>query len=54
MLGLALLGGTMGAYAGRALFQHKTRKQSFNNELFGIAVLQTLALGGAIGWFLIG
>ena len=53
LLWLALLGGTAGAYAGRSLFQHKTRKQPFNGQLFQIAVLQMLLLGGGIGWFLI-
>lgn len=50
LLLLALLGGTIGAYAGRALFRHKTRKQPFSGQLLGIAVLQA----GAIGWWLIG
>ena len=54
LLWLALLCGTAGVYAGRSLFRHKTRKQSFNGRLFRIAVLQALALGGGIGWFLIG
>ena len=48
---LAFLGGTLGAYAGRSLFRHKTRKQPFNSHLFQIAVLQLLALGGLIGWW---
>ena len=47
---LAFLGGTLGAYAGRAVFRHKTRKAPFNSHLFAIAVLQLLALGGLIGW----
>ena len=50
LLMLALLGGTLGAYAGRALFRHKTRKQPFGSQLFAIAVLQVLALGGLLGW----
>ena len=49
LLTLALLGGTLGAYAGRALFRHKTRKQPFGANLFAIAVLQVLALGALIG-----
>ena len=52
LLTLALLGGTPGAYAGRKAFRHKTRKQPFNSHLFSIAVLQMLALGGLIGWWL--
>ncbi len=54
LLTLALLGGTPGAYAGRALFRHKTRKQPFGSQLFAIAVLQMLALGGLLGWWLSG
>ena len=54
LLTLALLGGTLGAYAGRALFRHKTRKQPFGANLFAIAVLQVLALGALIGWLLSG
>ena len=54
LLLFAFLGGTPGAYAGRSLFRHKTRKQPFNSNLFSIAVLQMLALGGLIGWWLSG
>ena len=50
LLTLAFLGGTLGAYAGRALFRHKARKQPFGSQLFAIAVLQVLGLGGLIGW----
>ena len=51
LLLFAFLGGTLGAYAGRKAFRHKTRKQPFNSNLFSIAVLQMLALGGLIGWW---
>ena len=54
LLLFAFLGGTLGAYAGRSVFRHKTRKQPFNFELFGVAVIQMLAIGGAIGWWLAG
>ena len=50
LLRLAFVGGTIGAYAGRRLFRHKTRKQPFSSNLHAIALLQALALGGA-GWF---
>lgn len=52
LLGLALIGGTPGAYAGRALFRHKTRKQPFSGNLFAIAMLQAIAIGAGIGWSL--
>ena len=48
LLGLALIGGTPGAYLARHLFRHKTRKQPFSFHLHLIAVLQA---GGLIGWF---
>jgi uncharacterized membrane protein YsdA (DUF1294 family) len=50
----AALGGTPGAYAGRALFRHKTRKQPFCGRLHRIAVLQALAVAGLAGWRLAG
>ena len=52
LLMLAFFGGTLGAYAGRAVFRHKTRKQPFNSHLFTIAVVQVLALGALIGWWI--
>lgn len=46
----AFVGGTPGAYAGRAVFRHKTRKQPFCKELHRIAIMQALALAALIGW----
>lgn len=40
----ALIGGTPGAYAGRHLFRHKTRKQPFSSTLHLIAVIQVAVL----------
>ena len=54
LLGWAFLGGTPGAYAGRAAFRHKTRKQPFSNELHGILVLQLAAIAFAVTWFATG
>ena len=51
LLGWALLGGTPGAYAGRALFRHKTRKQPFSSELHGIAILQLVVGVGLLVYF---
>ena len=53
LLWLAFLGGSPGAYAGRALFRHKTRKQPFNHYLQAIVILQLVALGGWIGWTIV-
>ncbi len=44
LLRLALFGGSLGAYAGRALFRHKTRKQPFNNRLQNIVMIQLVVL----------
>lgn len=50
----AFYGGSIGAYAGRAIFQHKTRKQPFCNRLHSIAALQSIGLTLTGGWFLAG
>lgn len=54
LIGLAWLGGTLGAYAGRRAFRHKTRKVSFTRRLGEVVgtqgVLVTLAVLGAAGW----
>jgi len=54
LLAFAFVGGTPGAYAGRQLFRHKTRKQPFSNELHGIAALQLAALAAFLGWRALG
>lgn len=54
LLLFAFLGGTPGAYAGRALFRHKTRKQPFTRELHTIAFMQAAAIGLTLGWLLAG
>ncbi len=43
LLSLAFFGGIAGAYAGRAIFRHKTRKQPFSNHLHMIAGCQLCA-----------
>jgi uncharacterized membrane protein YsdA (DUF1294 family) len=48
LLGLALIGGSPGAFAARQLFRHKTRKQPFSIQLMLIAAVQA---GVAIGLF---
>ncbi|WP_251566652.1 DUF1294 domain-containing protein [Erythrobacter sp. 3-20A1M] len=53
LLQLAFFGGTVGAYAGRALFRHKTRKQPFSGNLHTIALLQAAACVGLVVFFLV-
>lgn len=48
----AAIGGTLGAYAGRALFRHKTRKASFSENLRAVAELQLIVLAGLGLWWL--
>lgn len=50
LLALAALGGTLGAYAGRRAFRHKTRKQPFSARLRTIVWCQALVLCTALGW----
>lgn len=54
LLGWAFLGGTLGAYAGRAAFRHKTRKQPFSNELHGILILQLAAVAFGLTYIALG
>ena len=54
LLGLAFIGGSPGAYAGRHLFRHKTRKQPFSGELHKIAVIQVVAISLFVGWRVLG
>lgn len=54
LLQLAFFGGSIGAYAGRQVFRHKTRKQPFSNQLFAIVVMQVMAVGGGVTWLLTG
>lgn len=49
LLGLALIGGSPGAFAARRLFRHKTRKQPFSTRLWLIAACQA---GAGIGLLL--
>jgi len=47
LLAVALCGGTLGAYLGRAHFDHTARKPAFNTRLRRIALAQT-AIGGGL------
>lgn len=54
LLALAWLGGSPGAYAGRQLFRHKTRKQPFSSRLRQVVVFQAAALAGLAVWLALG
>ena len=54
LLAWAFFGGTIGAYTGRALFRHKTRKQPFSSYLHQTAIFQVFAAALAGGWMLAG
>jgi uncharacterized membrane protein YsdA (DUF1294 family) len=54
LLMLAFLGGTAGAYLGRSIFKHKTRKQPFSGQLHSIAIFQGVGLAIGGGWMLAG
>lgn len=54
LLLIAFVGGTPGAYVGRAVFRHKTRKQPFSRKLHTIAAMQVMGIGAALGWLLAG
>jgi len=47
LLGLALIGGSPGAFVARRLFRHKTRKEPFSTQLMLIAAAQ-VGIGGAL------
>src|SRR5262245_46844811 len=46
--GLAIGGGTIGAYAGMAFFRHKTIKGPFRLVFWVVAVMQLLLIGAVI------
>lgn len=48
LLRLAILGGTIGAFAARHILRHKTRKQPFSTYLQLIAVVQAGLLIGIL------
>jgi uncharacterized membrane protein YsdA (DUF1294 family) len=54
LLSLALIGGSPGAYAGRHLFRHKTRKQPFSGQLHAVAALQVAVVVGLVAWRMLG
>ena len=47
---LVLLGGIVGALAGRSLFRHKTRKTSFTVKMWSAAALNLCIVGALVAW----
>lgn len=45
LLGLALVGGSVGAVAAQHFFRHKTRKEPFRSSLYLIVFLQVIGIG---------
>jgi uncharacterized membrane protein YsdA (DUF1294 family) len=52
LLGFAFFGGSIGAFIGRRVFRHKTRKEPFSTELRRIAFLHAVTAAAGTGWFL--
>ena len=50
LLGLALCGGTLGAWAGSVVFRHKTKKESFRRRFWTIVGLQVVVLAAYGVW----
>lgn len=50
LLGLALLGGSLGGVLGMKLFRHKTRHWYFRYGLPGMLMLQTALLAAWVCW----
>lgn len=48
LLGLALIGGTLGTVLAQKMVRHKTRKEPFRTLLIGIVVLQAGLIAAAI------
>ena len=50
LLGLAFIGGTLGALAGMWLFRHKTAKESFRLKFWLVVAAQIVVLVVYFGW----
>ena len=48
LIWLALIGGSIGAFAGQQILRHKTTKQPFRTQLAAVIGLQTVVLAGWI------
>ncbi len=48
LLGMALIGGSPGAFAARRMFRHKTRKEPFSTYLMLIMAIQAGVVAGLL------
>jgi uncharacterized membrane protein YsdA (DUF1294 family) len=48
LLQLALIGGSLGAFAAQRLLRHKTRKEPFRTQLMAILILQLTLVPAAL------
>lgn len=53
LLAFAFWGGSIGAIMACQITRHKTRKKSFANRLFMMALFQMIFLGGTIGFIIV-
>lgn len=52
LLWLALAGGSIGAVTAQHFFRHKTRKEPFRSRLYGIVLLQAVAITALAIWLI--
>lgn len=52
LLALTFAGGTIGTFAGRSLFRHKTIKTNFRRQLWLVVVAQVILLIVYMGWIM--
>lgn len=52
LLWLAFAGGSIGAVTAQHLFRHKTRKEPFRSRLYGIVLLQAVAVTALAIWLI--
>jgi uncharacterized membrane protein YsdA (DUF1294 family) len=50
LLGFAFWGGSIGAFIGRHVFRHKTRKEPFSSDLRRIGMVHAMAGAAALGF----
>lgn len=54
LIWLALMGGSLGAFAGQQIMRHKTSKQPFRAQLSAVIGFQTIAIAVLVGLYVRG